>query len=59
MCSIKKNGIESQENEQYLYQKIFPYFPEDMNLLIKNHSFERDSIGCSGSHIFIFDKIRY
>ena len=42
-------------NEQYLGGKIFPSIPEDMKALINGHSFETDSIGCSGTHIFMFD----
>ena len=42
-------------NEQYLNTFVLPYIPEDMRELIKGHYFERDSIGCSGSDIYLFE----
>lgn len=47
--------MEGLLGEQYLKQKVFPIIPDDMKLMLQGHSFETDSIGRSGSHIFIFD----
>lgn len=35
--------------------KIFPVLPDDMKALLDGHTFQSDSIGCSGARIFLFD----
>lgn len=47
--------MERLVQEEYFFHRVFPFVPEDMNFLIQGHSFETDSIGCSGAHIFMFD----
>ncbi len=47
--------MESLVNEQFFYENIFPCVPDTMKALIQEHTFEVDSIGCSGSHIFVFN----
>lgn len=42
-------------NPDLLFKSVYPVIPDDMKMQIKNHSFDMDSIGCSGSSIFLFD----
>lgn len=47
--------METLLKEQFFNQNTLPNIPEAMKALIQGHAFETDSIGCSGSHVFIFD----
>lgn len=42
-------------NEAYLTRNVFPCIPDKMKALIEGHFYERESIGCSGSQILMFD----
>lgn len=47
--------MERLVKEQFFYDNILPYLPDDMKALLKGHSFDIDTIGCSGSSLFSFD----
>jgi aminoglycoside phosphotransferase len=47
--------MERLEKEQFFYNNVLPYLPDDMKALLEGHSFDTDTIGCSGSSLFSFD----
>lgn len=47
--------METLISEDYLKQEILPKLPEEMKAFIEGQSYEVDLIGCSNSHIFIFN----
>ncbi|MDF2801838.1 MAG: aminoglycoside phosphotransferase, partial [Anaerocolumna sp.] len=46
---------EKLRNNKLILDNVLTKIPEDMRTLIEGHSFIVDNIGCSGSHIFVFD----
>lgn len=47
--------LEALLNERFLYDNVLPRIPDDMKEMIRGRSFKIDTVGCSNSHIYLFD----